>query len=157
MSPAKTPKQKSFEVTNVGPVEYVEIPLIPGVVVIRGRCGRGKTKTLEAIDTAGMGSKHKLSTRDGSVSKGKVTGEGVTLTIDRSTRRWASLRCRALPAATTWPPTSSPRATTHLKARHRADQGHASYRRSSRTWNCSWPSAWTAIASGSIRAVRRTS
>ena len=73
-------------IKNIGPIENVSIPLPDaGVVVLKGRNGRGKSHCLAAVDTAITG-KGQLSVRDGQ-KQGKVDCLGVTLVVGRKTRK----------------------------------------------------------------------
>jgi energy-coupling factor transporter ATP-binding protein EcfA2 len=70
------------------------IPEGGGIIVLHGRNGAGKTKTLEAIDrlTSGRGD---VSVRDGAL-KGAVKGFGATLTVARSATRRGTLEVESL-------------------------------------------------------------
>ncbi len=85
-----------MEVKNIGPVEHVAIPVPEdgGIVVLRGRNGSGKTKTLEAVEAAAAG-KGGLSVRDGQL-RGEVKALGVTLKVGRATRRTGELEVETL-------------------------------------------------------------
>lgn len=75
-----------INIQNVGPIEHLRLPLpAGGVVVLRGRNGRGKSTALEAIDAA-AGAKRSLSVRDRQL-RGEVSAFGAKITIGRSTRR----------------------------------------------------------------------
>ena len=75
------------EITNIGPIDKIKIPVPEGggIVVFRGRNGVGKTLALEAIDAAVTG-KGRVPVRDGEL-RGEVVAHGVTMKIGRSTRR----------------------------------------------------------------------
>ena len=57
---------KTIEITDIGPVKHASIPIPEegGIVVLRARNGRGKTKALEAIESA-MTGRGKVDVRDG--------------------------------------------------------------------------------------------
>ncbi len=79
---------QTLELNNVGPVAHISIPVPEngGIVVLKGRNGRGKTKTLEAVESAISG-RGKLEVRDGQLN-GEFKGFGVTLKVSsRTTRR----------------------------------------------------------------------
>lgn len=84
------------ELTNIGPIESITIPVPEdgGVVVFRGRNGSGKSLALAAIDSAVTG-KGRVAVRDGQL-KGQVQAHGITMTIGRSTRRKGELEVRSL-------------------------------------------------------------
>ena len=86
----------TVEIKNVGPVEYLNLPIPEGggIVVLHGRNGTGKTKSLEAIEklTSGRGN---VEVRDGEL-KGAVSGFGATLTIARSTTRRGEIEVESL-------------------------------------------------------------
>src|SRR5579872_2214527 len=79
--------QAEAEITNVGPIERITIPIPEGggVCVLRGRNGAGKSVALGAIDSAITG-KGRPPVRDGQ-TRAEVSAFGVKLTIGRSTRR----------------------------------------------------------------------
>ena len=86
----------TVEIENVGPVEHLSLP-IPvggGIVVLKGRNGRGKTKAREAVDklTSGRGA---VSVRDGAL-RGQVSGFGATLKVARSATRSGVLEVESL-------------------------------------------------------------
>lgn len=87
---------RTIEVSDIGPVERVSIP-VPnegGLVVLRARNGRGKTKTLEAVETA-LSGRGKLDVRDGAL-RGEVKAFGATITVAKSTRRTGELEVTSL-------------------------------------------------------------
>ncbi len=86
----------TIELTNIGPIEHLVIPVPErgGLCVLRGRNGRGKTKALEAVESALTG-RGKLDVRDGAL-RGEVEAFGVTLKIGRSTRRTGELEVQSL-------------------------------------------------------------
>lgn len=77
----------TIELTNIGPIEHLSIPLRTGggVTVLKGRNGKGKTIALEAIDAL-VGGNGKPSSRDG-VAKGEVEGLGARITVGKTVRR----------------------------------------------------------------------
>lgn len=81
----------TVELTNVGPIERLSIPVPEngGLVALRARNGRGKTKALEAIESLATGN-GKVSVRDGALN-GRVEGFGATMSVARSTRRSGEL------------------------------------------------------------------
>ncbi len=76
-----------IELTNVGPVEAVSIPLPKegGITVLRGRNDCGKTYSLDAVGKL-LGGEQKLTARDGQPGRGEVSMGDVTLRIGASTR-----------------------------------------------------------------------
>jgi len=86
----------TVEIKDIGPVAHLELPIPEGggIVVLHGRNGAGKTKTLEAVDrlTSGRGD---VSVRDGAL-KGAVKGFGATLTVARSATRKGNLEVESL-------------------------------------------------------------
>lgn len=82
---------QEITITNCGPVKHVSIPVPEdgGLVVLRGRNGAGKTKTIEAVESALTG-RGKIDVRDGEKS-GEVEAFGVSLKVGRSTRRTGEL------------------------------------------------------------------
>jgi DNA repair exonuclease SbcCD ATPase subunit len=86
----------TIEIRDIGPVEHVSIPVPEsgGVVVLKARNGRGKTNTLQAVETIATG-KGSLSVRDGAL-RGEVSGWGAKVTVGRSTRRTGELEVYTL-------------------------------------------------------------
>lgn len=78
---------KDLQISDVGPIESLTIPLPDGggVVVLRGRNGAGKTHALAAIGTL-LGSKSRPPSRDGSLGA-VVEGLGARLTVARRATR----------------------------------------------------------------------
>jgi len=74
----------TIAIQNVGPIEHLNIPLAPGVVILRGRNGSGKSYGMKAVQ-AGIRGKGKLTPRDGT-QKGYVEAFGVVVNVARSTR-----------------------------------------------------------------------
>lgn len=87
---------QEIRLTDVGPVKAVSIPIPEpgGLVVLRARNGAGKTKTLEAVESALTG-RGKVEARDGAL-RGEVEAFGVKLTVGRSTRRTGELVVESL-------------------------------------------------------------
>ncbi len=81
----------TIELSNVGPIERLSLPLPEGggLVVLKARNGRGKTKALEAVETVLTG-RGKIDVRDGEL-RGEVSAFGIKLTVGRSTRRSGEL------------------------------------------------------------------
>jgi hypothetical protein len=86
----------TIELKDVGPVKHLrfDVPENGGIVVLKARNGRGKTKTLEAVETA-MKKSGNLDVRDGALG-GRVDAFGVTLTVGRNTRRRGELEVMSL-------------------------------------------------------------
>lgn len=86
----------TIDLTDVGPVQHISIavPEAGGLIVLRGRNGSGKTKTLEAVESALTG-RGKLQVRDGTL-RGRVEAFGVALTLGRSCRRVGELEVTSL-------------------------------------------------------------
>ncbi len=91
-----TKSKREIVIENIGPVESVRIPVPEegGLVVLRGRNGRGKTRSLEAVESLVSG-KGKLDVRDGEL-RGTVAGLGAQVTVAQSTRRKGELECVSL-------------------------------------------------------------
>ena len=87
---------RTLEISDVGPIKTLSIPIPEpgGLCVLRGRNGKGKTKALEAVETALTG-RGKIDVRDGAL-RGEVDAFGVTLTVGRSTRRSGELVVESL-------------------------------------------------------------
>lgn len=75
----------AFAIRDVGGVRDLKVELQPGVNILRGRNGAGKTSTLNAI-TRAMGGDVPLEVRDGA-PVGVVEGPGVTLSVRRVVRK----------------------------------------------------------------------
>lgn len=86
----------AIAVENLGPVTQATIPIpeTGGVVVLKGRNGAGKSRTLDAVDSLITG-RGKPSVRDGALS-GSVSGFGVTMKVARSARRTGELEVTSL-------------------------------------------------------------
>lgn len=86
----------TIEITDIGAVEQVTIPCPAdgGFVVLKADNGKGKSTTLQAIESAltGRGS---LSVRDRAL-KGQVEAFGVTVTVGKSTRHKGELTVTSL-------------------------------------------------------------
>lgn len=87
---------QEIRLTDVGPVKAVSIPIPEpgGLVVLRARNGAGKTRTLEAVESALTG-RGKVEVRDGAL-RGEVEAFGIRLTVGRSTRRTGELVVESL-------------------------------------------------------------
>lgn len=83
-------------IQNVGPVKNLtlEVPENGGLLILRGKNGSGKSRSLEAIESVLTG-KGSLDVRDGALN-GKVDAFGVTITVGRNTRRKGELEVEAL-------------------------------------------------------------
>lgn len=77
--------RREYKLTNIGCIADLAIKLEPGVNILRGRNGAGKTTASNAIARA-TGAEVSLEKRDGS-PRGEVTGPGVTLKIGAATRQ----------------------------------------------------------------------
>lgn len=84
------------EIENIGPVSHLSIPIPEGggVVVLKARNGRGKSRALAAVEAAVTG-RGKLDVKDGRKS-GLVSAFGVTLKVGRSTRRSGELEVESI-------------------------------------------------------------
>ncbi len=78
-------EELEFDITNVAGIEHATLLLHPGVNVLRGRNGAGKTSAKDAIVRA-QGGNVDLERRDGS-DHGEVTGPGVRLRVGKVVRR----------------------------------------------------------------------
>lgn len=87
---------EQIKISNIGPVEHISIPVPAGggVVVLRARNGKGKTRTLEAVESAISG-RGKLEVRDGALS-GSVDAFGVTIKVGRKATRSGELEVVSL-------------------------------------------------------------
>jgi recombinational DNA repair ATPase RecF len=76
----------AIKIKDVGPIKDLVLDPKPGVTVLVGENGAGKSKALEAVDalTAGSG---KLKPRDGTLG-GEVEGFGIRISVGHSTRRF---------------------------------------------------------------------
>lgn len=87
---------QTIDLIDVGPIRKLSIP-VPiggGICVLKGRNGRGKTKALEAVESALTG-RGKIDVRDKAL-RGEVEAFGVRMTIGRSTRRSGELEVQSL-------------------------------------------------------------
>ncbi len=84
------------EIENIGPVSHLSIPVPEsgGVVVLKARNGRGKSRALAAVEAAVTG-RGKLDVKDGRKS-GTVSAFGVVLKVGRSTRRSGELEVESI-------------------------------------------------------------
>lgn len=75
---------REVEITDVGPIKSLRIPIPAdgGLIVLRARNGRGKSKALESVESL-VGGKSKLEPRDRCL-KGRVSGLGAEITVSRS-------------------------------------------------------------------------
>lgn len=82
---------ESIDLRDVGPIEKLSLPVPAGggLVVLRARNGKGKTKALEAVETVLTG-RGKLEVRDKAL-RGEVEAFGVHLTVAKSTRKSGEL------------------------------------------------------------------
>lgn len=87
---------QEIKLENVGPIKHLSFPVPEngGLVVLRARNGRGKTRGLEAIDSAITG-RGKIDVRDGALS-GSVEAFGARIAIGRKTTRTGELECSIL-------------------------------------------------------------
>lgn len=86
----------AIEVKDIGPITRLtlDIPEKGGIVVLKGRNGRGKSLALEGIDRL-TGGKGRVDKRDGTLS-GTIAGLGVTLNVVRSATRSGELEVDSL-------------------------------------------------------------
>ena len=85
----------SIELSDIGPLERLSIPLRPGFNVLHGRNDSGKSVTIEAVATLAGGGNGKVTCRDGA-ARGSIEGFGVRITAGRSTRRTGELEVSSL-------------------------------------------------------------
>lgn len=85
---------EAISIKDVGPIKELMIDPKPGVTVLVGENGAGKSKALEAVDalTSGGG---RLKPRDGTLG-GEVQGFGIRLSVGHSTRKFGDPRFIAL-------------------------------------------------------------
>jgi hypothetical protein len=78
---------ETIELTNVGPIEHLSVPLPEGggITVFRGRNDSGKSLSIGATERL-CGSDVKLSQRDGSEEAGSIIGLGMTFRVGQTTR-----------------------------------------------------------------------
>jgi ATPase subunit of ABC transporter with duplicated ATPase domains len=77
-------EQQTFKIENVGGIVRAELILKPGMNVLAGRNGAGKTSAMRAIVRA-QGGGGELERRDGA-ERGVVEGPGVKLTVGKVVR-----------------------------------------------------------------------
>jgi energy-coupling factor transporter ATP-binding protein EcfA2 len=75
----------TIEIEDIECIEHLSIPIKPGVIVLRGANGSGKSAALEAIDKA-MGGGGKVTPRDGA-RRGSATIGDFRLTATQKTNR----------------------------------------------------------------------
>ncbi|MFO0898950.1 MAG: AAA family ATPase [Pirellulales bacterium] len=85
---------EAISIKDVGPIKELMIDPKPGVTVLVGENGAGKSKALEAVDALTAG-KTKLKPRDGSLG-GEVEGFGIRISVGHSNRRFGDPRFVAL-------------------------------------------------------------
>lgn len=78
---------RTIEITDVGPIQSLTIPLPEdgGFVVLKGTHGKGKSIATKAVESLASGS-GSLDKRDGTL-EGRVAGFGATLTVKKVVRR----------------------------------------------------------------------
>jgi len=81
-------------ITDVGPVEALNIPIHPGVTVLLGRNDCGKSQSLDAVSRL-AGGKTPLTCRDDAAA-GYVEGLGIKIAVRRSPRRTGELEALSL-------------------------------------------------------------
>jgi hypothetical protein len=74
-------QQRTVEISNIGPIKRAKFTLVPGMNVLKGPNGIGKTRALEAVSslTHGQG---QATPRDGA-TRGEAEGFGATLKVGR--------------------------------------------------------------------------
>jgi hypothetical protein len=82
-------KPETITVKNAGPINELEIvlPAEPGLVVLHGDNGTGKSTTLDAIDRLVGGDGELPITRRDGTAKGAAEGLGVKLTLGKANRK----------------------------------------------------------------------
>lgn len=84
------------KIKDIGPVEYLEFDIVPGVTELRGQQGCGKTTILHTVELATTGkSTGKVSKRDGT-RRGEAEIAGRTLKVSRTTRYEGELEFEGL-------------------------------------------------------------
>lgn len=82
---------KTISINDLGPVDHLSIPLVPGVVVLRGKNGCGKTTVIEGVRKAIGGDGEGLSPRD-EKRRGVIEVGDCKLTVSgKQTRRTGEL------------------------------------------------------------------
>lgn len=84
----------AIEISDVGPVQQLTIPVHPGVVVLRGPNDCGKSETLKAVSRL-AGGNDAISCREKAAS-GSVEGLGVKITVRQSARRSGELEALSI-------------------------------------------------------------
>lgn len=74
-----------IHIENIGPIEALDFELRPGLNILTGPNGRGKTITLKGLTALASGDGGKLPLRDGA-KKGKIEGLGATITVGAKCR-----------------------------------------------------------------------
>lgn len=87
--------EKSISIENCGPIGRLDIPIIPGVTVLRGLNGSGKSQALRAIERLGGNDKLKLPIKDGA-KKGAVEGCGVHIVFSGRVSTHGDLEVQSL-------------------------------------------------------------
>lgn len=83
-----------IELQDIGPVHDLTISLQPGLNVLRGDNGVGKSKTLEAVGRL-VGGDQKITRREGAV-RGHIEGFGVRISVAASARRTGECEVESL-------------------------------------------------------------
>ena len=88
---------RTIELSNVGPIEHLSIPLNPegGVTVLKGQNGCGKSYAIAAAERTIGNDKIKLPIRDGA-KKAEVEGCGVHVIIGGKTNSFGELEVESL-------------------------------------------------------------
>lgn len=86
----------TIEIHNVGPIEEFRCELAPGVTVLRGKHGAGKTTVLRTVQLATDGRADRKPAKSDGVPRGEATIAGRTLTITRTVRTEGELSVEGL-------------------------------------------------------------
>jgi energy-coupling factor transporter ATP-binding protein EcfA2 len=76
---------QTIDIIDVGAIQHLTIPLAPGVLVLQGRNGSGKSTALRAIGALATGEATDLEVRDEADedARGRVSGLGAQISIGR--------------------------------------------------------------------------
>lgn len=94
LPPKAMPSPETITIEDVGPVRNLSIPILPGVVVLVGPNGSGKTLTLEATSRL-LGGNGSVTCRD-KAAAGLVEGLGVKISVRQSARRSGELEALSI-------------------------------------------------------------
>jgi tetratricopeptide (TPR) repeat protein len=85
---------EQIEITDVGPIQQLSIPIQPGVVCLKGVNDSGKSEALKAVSRLAGGT-DAISCRD-KAAAGSVEGLGVKISVRQSARRTGELEALSI-------------------------------------------------------------